>query len=405
MRRPLAESLRTLRRNRLRTFFMMFGIIAGIASLTILESIGEATRRETMRRFRNMIGTFDTIIVRPGAPRMRGMPTLANVPPTLKFEDAAAVAALPSIKAVAQAQSAFDIDVKYRERTASPLVFGVSANWLRLRSDEVQAGSFFTEEQAGSLARVAILGNDARASLFPGEDPLGRTIRVAGVPFEVIGVLRSRGAGPAGGSLDNVILIPVATAARRLFNRDYLTMMIAQLKDPLADSDDAARRIAALLHERHRIAPGLEDDFTVTNPRAVMARVTRAGSTLSRILIGVAAGALLAGTIVIASLMSLGVTARRREIGMRRAAGATRNDILLQFLMECLLVALCGGVAGALLGVAGMEIATRLQHLPPLLLWRPLAIDLVLSIGAGVVSGLYPAWSAARLDPIEALRS
>lgn len=404
MRRPLAESLRTLRRNRLRTFFMMFGILAGIASLTVLESIGEATRRETMRRFRNMIGTFDTIIVRPGAPRMRGMPTLANVPPTLKFDDAAAVAALPSIKAVAQAQSAFDIDVKYRERTASPLVFGVSSNWLRLRSDEVEAGSFFTEAQAVSLARVAILGSGVRASLFPAEDPLGRTIRVAGVPFEVIGVLRSRGAGPAGGSLDDVILIPVTTAARRLFNRDYLTMVIAQLKEP-AGSDDAAKEIATLLHARHRIAPGLEDDFTVTNPRAVMARVTRAGSTLSRILIGVAAGALLAGTIVIASLMSLGVTARRREIGMRRAAGATRNDILLQFLMECLLVALCGGAAGALLGVAGMEIATRLQHLPPLLLWRPLALDVALSIGAGVISGLYPAWSAARLDPIEALRS
>ncbi len=404
MRRPLAESLHTLRRNRLRTFFMMFGLLAGIASLTVLESIGEATRRETMRRFRNMIGTFDTVIVRPGAPRMRGMPTLANVPPTLTFDDAAAVAGLPSIQAVAQAQTAFDIDVKYRERIASPLVFGVSANWLKLRSDEVGAGSFFTEEQARSLARVAVLGSDVRTSLFPGEDPLGRTIRIAGVPFEVVGVMRPRGAGPAGGSLDNVILMPVTTASRRLFNRDYLTMMIAQLKDP-AESDGTATRIAALLHGRHRIAAGLEDDFTVTNPRAVMARVTRAGSTLSRILIGVAAGSLLAGAIVIASLMSLGVTARRREIGMRRAAGATRNDILLQFLLECLLVALGGGMAGALLGVAGMEVATRIQHLPPLLLWRPLAVDAALSIGVGIVSGLYPAWSAARLDPIEALRS
>src|SRR5258708_22995749 len=182
MRRPLAESVRTLRRNRLRTFFMMFGVLAGIASLTILESIGESPRRERMSRFGNMIGTFDTIIVRPGAPRMRGMPTLANVPPTLKFEDAAAVAVLPSIKAVAQAQSAFDIDVKYRERTSSPLVFGVSANWLRLRSDEVEAGSFFTEEQAGAPAPVGVPRHHVRGSPFSGGGPLRPSVRVARGP-------------------------------------------------------------------------------------------------------------------------------------------------------------------------------------------------------------------------------
>src|SRR5260221_12244714 len=171
MRRPLAESLRTLRRNRLRTFFMMFGIIAGIASLTILNSIGEGTRRETMRRFKNMIGTFDTIIVRPGAARMRGMPTLANVPPTLRFDDATAIAALPQVSRVAEVQNAFDVDVKYRERTAAPMIFGVTPNWQLLRGDDVAEGTFLSDADTSSLARVAVLGSGARAALFPGEDP------------------------------------------------------------------------------------------------------------------------------------------------------------------------------------------------------------------------------------------
>ena len=404
MRVPVAQCLRTLQRNRLRTFFMMLGVVTGIASLTILESVGEATSRETMRRFRNMVGTFDTVIVRPGAARMRGMPTLANVPPTLRFDDANAVRALTEVAAVAEVQNAFDVDVKYREHTASPMIFGVTPNWSRLRGDEVESGAFVSEQQAGSLARVAVLGSDVRAALFPAEEPLGKTIRIAGIPFEVIGVLRPRGAGPAGGSLDDLIMIPVTTAARRLFNRDFLTMMIVQVRVP-SRSDETAAHVAALLRARHRIAPAAESDFTITSPRAVLGRITRAGSTLSRMLAGIAVMALVAGGVVISSLTSLGVGARRREIGLRRAAGASRGDIIRQFLFECLVVALGGGAIGALIGVGGMEIATRLQHLPPLLLWRSLAFDALLSVVVGLASGIYPAWLAARLNPIAALQS
>src|SRR5215469_8939078 len=132
-----SQAVRSTGRNRIRAALMMLGIVVGISSLAILSSIGEATKRETMKRFKNMIGTFDTIIVRPGGGRSRGMPTLVNVPPTLRFEDASAVAELPEIKSVAEVQSAFDIDVQYRDGTTSPAVFGVSADWLMLRSEDV----------------------------------------------------------------------------------------------------------------------------------------------------------------------------------------------------------------------------------------------------------------------------
>jgi putative ABC transport system permease protein len=250
---------------------------------------------------------------------------------------------------------------------------------------------------------MAVIGTDVRNTIFSDGDPIGKTIRIADVPLQVIGVLKSRGAAPAGGSLDNVILIPVNTASRRLFNRDYLTMVIAQLKDP-AQSDAAANRVTSLLRERHRIQPPALDDFAITNPAATVARVTQASSMLARVLTGVAIMALLIGGIVIMSLMSIAVAERRREIAVRRSVGASRDDIVFQFLLEAVAVALAGGILGVLLPAGGMQIASWLQRLPPVLLWQPIATAVLLSIVIGIVFGIYPAWKASRVDPIQALR-
>ena len=399
------QALRSTSRYRLRAVLMMLGIVIGISSLAILSSIGEATKQETMQRFKNMLGTFDTIIVRPGGGRSRGMPTLVNVPPTLRFEDANAIATeLGEIKTVAEVQNAFDIDVQYRDRTTAPAVFGVSSNWLTLRSEDVADGAFFSQEQNGALARVAVIGTEVRNDLFPDEDPLGKTIRIANIPFQVIGVLKSRGAGPAGATLDNIVLIPIATAARRVFNRDFLTMLIAQVRNP-DQSTEATEKVAALLRERHHIRPPALDDFTITNPAATMAQVTRAGSTLMKILTGVSLMALLIGGIVIMALMSIAVSERRKEIGVRRSVGARRSHIVQQFLLEAILVALAGGVAGVLVGVGGLQLVARTQKLPQVLLWQPIVSAILVSIGTGVLFGIYPAWKASRVDPIQALRS
>jgi len=401
----VSQAARSMRRYWVRTTLMVLGVVVGIASLGVVSSIGEATRRETTARFKSMLGTFDTIMVRPGGGHSRGMPTLVNVPPTLRFEDADAIAReLPEINTVAEMQTAFDVDIKYRDRTTSLVVIGVSPNWLLLRSEDVQDGAFFTQEQNASLARVAVLGTEARAALFPDEGPLGKNFRIADVPFQVIGLLKSRGAGPGGGSLDNLILVPVNTASRRLFNRDFLTMLIAQVRDP-ERSTEATDRVSALLRDRHHIRPPALDDFTITNPAATMAQVTRAKSTLTRILAGVAAMALLIGGVVIMSLMSIAVSERRKEIGVRRSVGATRADIVAQFLLEAILVASTGGVAGALGGWGGMRLAARMQNLPLTLVWRPFAAAILLSMGIGVVFGIYPAWKASKLDPIQVLRS
>ena len=405
LNKTTAQALRSLRRYRLRTLLMMLGVVIGIASFAILASIGESTKQDTMRRFKNMLGTFDTVIVRPGGGRSRGMPTLVTVPPTLRFDDAEAIATqLPQIKAVAEVQNAFDIDVKYRDRSAAPAIFGVSPSWLTLRGEDVAEGAFFNDDQNTSLARVAVIGTDVRRELFADEDPSGKTLRVADVPFEVIGTLKSRGAGPAGASLDSIILIPVNTASRRLFNRDFLTMLVAQVKDP-EQSTESVAAVTALLRERHHIRPPALDDFTVTSPAATMAQVVRAGSTLTRILTGVAVMALLISGIVIMSLMSISVSERRNEIGVRRSVGAARSDIIMQFLSEAVLVATAGGLAGLVLGWGGLELVTSMRRLPRVLLWQPFVASIAVSLLVGIVFGIYPAWKASQTDPVKALRS
>ncbi|MBY0494525.1 MAG: ABC transporter permease [Cyanobacteria bacterium] len=400
-----ALALRTLSRNRLRTFFMMLGLTVGIGSLTALSSVGESTKQETMRRFKRMVGTFDTVIVRPGAGRTRGMPSLTTVEPSLKFDDAQAMATeVPSVRRVAEVQNAFDIDVKYRDKTASPSVFGVSSNWTDLRDDEVAQGSEITDADIQGLARVAVIGADVKANLFGDEDPIGKTFRIADVPFQIQGVLASRGAGPGGGSLDNLVLIPVTTASKRLFNRDFLTMVIAQLKDP-EQGDRAVEEITALLRERHHIVPPAQDDFTITNPRAAMARVTEVGSTLSKVLTGVAAMATVIGGVVIMSLMLIAVSERRTEIGVRRSVGASRTDIMIQFLLEAVTVSALGGIAGIAIGAGGTTVATMIQQLPPAIVWSAIGSAVLLSLAIGLVFGLQPAWKASNVDPIKALRS
>lgn len=403
--RTIGLALRTLSRNRLRSFLMMLGVMIGVASLTALASVGEATKQETMRRFKRMLGTFDVVIVNPGGASTRGMPSLANVPPVLKPGDAEAIAReVALVTQVATMQFALDLDVRYRDRTASPSVIGISANWIDVRGEEIARGRAIDDDDIASLARVAVIGEDLRQALFDGEDPLGKTLRIADVPFEVKGVMVPRGLGPGGATMDNTLVIPVTTASRRLFNRDYYTGMMVQLRDP-TQSDRAITDITALLRERHGIVPPAEDDFTVTSPKAQVARVTDVGSTLSKVMLGVAAIATLIGGVVIMSLMLISVSERRREIGVRRAVGASQRDILAQFLTEAAVVSFIGGLAGIALGLGGTLVAAALTKLPPAILWSAIGGAALMSILVGLLFGLQPAWRAANVDPIQALRS
>lgn len=399
----LALAWRNMGRNKLRSFLMMLGTIVGIAALTALASVGEATKQETLRQFKRMVGTFDMLSVRPGANSTRGMPSLSSVEPTIRFDDVAPVAEVPGVLRVAPVQQAFDLEVVFGDQTIVPAVFGVSPNWGDIRGETVAQGAGIDAADIDSLARVVVIGDEVRMNLFKDQDPIGKTLRIATVPFQVKGVYATRGAGPGGASLDNMVVIPVSTASRRLFNRDYLTSLLVQIKDE-RDSDAVAERIRAVLRDHHRLAANAADDFNVTSPRATIDQITAVGSTLGRIMNGVAWIATLIGGAVIMGLMLIAVSERRREIGVRRAVGATRADVLMQFLVEAALIAGMGGIVGILLGAGGATLGALLQKLPPAYLWSTIGGAAVLSVLVGLVFGLLPAWRAAHVDPIEALR-
>jgi putative ABC transport system permease protein len=397
-------AVRSLARHRRRSVAMVAGMAAGVALLATVRAVGDAARRQTLAQVRNMLGTFDTVLVRPGAAATRGMVSLTNVPPTLRFADAAAIAALPAVRQAAELQNAFDIDAQHQGRDHTPAVFGVSANWLALRGDALARGSFFTPEELRSEARVAVLGEDVRRALFPGEDPLGQTVRLGDVPFRVQGVLAARGAGPGGFSLDDLVLIPVTTASRRLFNRSFLTMVVAQVRQAGGQAA-ALAQIRTLLRARHHIAAGAPDDFTLTDPSAVAAQLSAVGSRLGRILSAAGWTVLALGGVAILGLMALGVAERRAEIGLRRAVGASRADILAQFLVEAgIASAIAGGLGAAL---AAGAIAACAHWLAPGVR-VPAAGLAAAALGAmlwGTVCGLGPAWHAARMDPVRGIRS
>jgi putative ABC transport system permease protein len=392
-------------RNPLRAFFMMLGVTIGIASLTAMSTMGESTKQETMRQFKNMVGNYDLINIEPGASATRGMPSLTTVEPTLKFGDSDAILEqVNGVKQVADVQNAFDLDVKYRDQTTASAVYGITANWLEMHSYFIDFGSILNDDDIASVARVAVIGPDIQRDLFGTEDPIGKQIRIGNVPFQVKGVLVTRGAGPGGSSLDGIVFIPVTTASKRLFNRDYLTTITVELRDPL-NPDPVINEITAVLRERHGIVPPGEDDFGFVNPRAAAEQVADVDSTLTRVLTGVSVIATIIGGTVIMSLMLIAVSERRREIGVRRAMGATRQDIMQQFLLEAAVASLLGGVIGTLLGVGGSVVAVLRQDMPPVLVWNMIALAVMLSIGVGLVFGLQPAWKAANTDPIDALRS
>lgn len=400
----LRLSCRALARSPRRTAGMTAGLVLGVGLLGTVNAVSSAARRTALAQVRNMLGTFDTVLVRPGAAKTRGMVSLTNVPPTLTFDDASAIGALPGIRQAAELQNAFDILVAYRDRQDSPALFGVSANWLDLRGDTLSRGRFFDSGQMNAEARVAVIGADVAHALFPDTDPLGKTIRLGQVPFQIEGLLTPRGAGPGGFSLDDIVLIPISTARHRLFNRDFLTMVVAQVRDP-AENAQALAAIRRLLRQRHHIATAALEDFTLTDPSAVAAQLAGVRSRLEVLARGAGWLALALGVVAVASLMLLGVAERRPEIAIRRAAGASQTGILAQFLLEAAVLAFAGALGGWLLAWAGVAAAARWQHTAPLWPWAQLAATAAVAFLLACLAGLMPAWIAARLDPAAALRT
>jgi putative ABC transport system permease protein len=396
-------SIKGLTANKLRTFFMMLGVLIGITALTVIVSVGQGAKVQVMQKMENL-SAFGAVMVIPGGGMTRGLGSVDTVPATLTAEDAQAIQAeVPNVQDVALVQSKQGMAIKVGGQSTTTTVWGVTPNYPAIRPTPVARGEFFGPEEQSSQARVAVLGQDTAATLFGDADPLEQTIRIENVPFKVIGLQKKMGASPGGGNLDDRILIPQATATRRLFNLTNMTQLVIQIKGR-DQVPAAAERVKQLLHERHHIAPGMPDDFSVRFAEQMLGILTGSSQTLTLFLSIVAALSLIVGGFIVMNIMLISVSERTKEIGLRRAVGARRRDILLQFVLEAGAVTAAGGLIGVLLGVGGAFVASRLMGWPAALSW-PAIIGAVLFAGiVGLVFGVQPARKAAALHPVEALR-
>ena len=397
-------ALRALLRNRLRAFLTALGIIIGVAAVIAMVSLGEGAKQRVEATFASM-GTH-MLIVTSGTSHSSGARGGAGSQPTLTWHDLDAIATLPSVRhAAPQIRTTADVISESANWTST--VHGITPDYLPIRNWGVAWGRAISEADVNNNQRVALLGRTVVTELFGADaDPVGQLIRIRQAPFEVIGVLDAKGQSGCGGDNDDTVFVPVSAYQTRV-ERNLSTFVPGQIVVSAMSAQDTARAetaIATLLRDRHRIAPGGTDDFTIRNLGEIATASADSTRTLTALLASIALVSLAVGGIGIMNIMLVSVTERTREIGIRMAVGARPNDVLAQFLVESLVLALAGGVLGIALGVGIAELLAR--KLEWLLIVR---LDVVLlsvgvSAAVGVIFGLYPALKASRLDPIQALR-
>ncbi|HXF81467.1 MAG TPA: ABC transporter permease [bacterium] len=398
----IAIALRALAANKLRAALTMLGVIIGVAAVVTMVGIGQGARQSVEAQVQALGSNLLTVF--PGSVAQFGVRQGVGSRQTLVWEDAEAIAReVPDVEAVA-AEVSRPAQVVYGAANVSTNVSGVTPTFQEVRNFYAVEGGFITEDDIATRARVAVLGRTVVEHLFGDRDasPLGATIKINRLTFTVIGVMEEKGA-TGFADRDDVVFIPLSTAQRRLFGVDFVRAIYVKVRT--ADAMDAAQeQVEQLLRARHRIDPGEEDDFTVRNQADIISAVQGVTRTMTLLLGGIAAVSLLVGGIGIMNIMLVSVTERTREIGLRKAVGATPADILRQFLVESLVLSVTGGIVGLLLGVGGSRLISALAgwatFLPPGVL--------VMAVGfagaVGIFFGLYPARGAAALDPIVALR-
>jgi len=390
-----------LGRNKLRTFLMMVGVVIGITALTMVVAAALGAQERIIERVKQF--GYETLMVRAGGEVERGAMSSGEVT-TLKIEDADAILAeVRSVVEVAPFNRRGRSDIIYQDKSANAPLFGVTPGWSTVWNWHVARGDFISDRDIEQLARVCVIGPTVQRELFGDENPIGEVIRVGNVPFEIIGVMEERGISAGGGDMDNRVFIPLSTFMRRVANVDYI-YGIRILLSSVRDVDTAVEEITALLRERHNLAPGVPDDFTVRSAEEVQAMVEGMLGTFNILLILVAGISLIAGGIVVANIMLISVNERRREIGLRKAVGARKKDITTQFLFEATAVTLTGGVIGIILGGAGAVLLESITQTPTAISWISVAVGVVFSALVGIIAGMQPAKRAAALQPVEALR-
>ena len=387
---------RTVARNKIRSTIMSAALIIGVVSITLTQATGEGARRAVRQSFKSMVGALDVLFVQPGGSAQRGMANLDSSITSLTAADAIAIAtSVPNVRAVGVQQNVLNAPIEVSGKSGTTALFASSANWASIRADSLAEGAFYTDDDDRAMARVAAIGADVARDYFPSGSAVGQQIRVEGIEFKVVGVLAPNGAGPGGVSIDNLVYIPFETGRRRVFNRDNVTLMSVKLADAekWAETQGAVR---TLVRQRHGLSGAQLDDFRVSSPEAMMARVASVDTTLRRALMWVGVLALVIGGVVVANLMFAATVSRRVEIATRRAVGATHVDVLRQFLAEALLVSAAAAIFGAAIAIVLTQLGARMMRMQLVVAWPVTVATIAATIAIGAIAGYLPARRGAR---------
>ena len=405
LRMTMRTALRALRRNKLRSALTMLGIIIGVAAVITMVSIGQGADAAVQKQILSL-GT-NLLMVIPGATTSSGVRSGWGGVSTLNTTDAVTIKRECSSVADVTYFRRQVVQVIYGDQNWSTVAQGATPSYQSVRDWPVVAGAFYTQRDEDTANRVVVLGRTVVDHLFgPGEDPVGAQVRIKDVPFRVIGVLEAKGQTSWGQDQDDLVVMPFSTAERRVLGTQFIGTVDMIFASAVAtdEIDEASKQITALLHDRHHIQPGQEDDFTVRSLNDMAKASQSASQVMTNLLLSVASISLLVGGIGIMNILLVSVTERTREIGIRMAVGAKSRHILLQFLVEAIVLSMVGGFAGMLLGIAAAQLVSHLAEWPTLLSPAAVVGSFLFSGAVGVFFGFYPARKAARLDPITALR-
>ncbi|GMB01237.1 ABC transporter permease [Pelosinus sp. IPA-1] len=391
-----------LKANKLRAILTMLGIIIGVGAVVAMVSLGLGVQQKVQNSIAGLGSNL--LIVTPGSNSPSGGVRLAagsNI--TLTKQDGKAISQQVSgVNAVAPAVSQ-QFQIIYGNQNWKTSVQGTTPEFLAIRNFEVASGTFFSTSDEDTRARVAVIGETVATNLFGGVSPVGQTIRIGQAPFRVIGVLGSKGQSSMGSDQDDVIIVPLTTAQERLMGISYVHNINIQVENDEI-MDKVQEDVATLLRSRHHLAQNTTDDFTVRNLTSLMTTMKETTGTLTLFLGSVAAISLLVGGIGIMNIMLVSVTERTREIGIRKALGATYKNILLQFIIEAVVIGVTGGLLGIFLGVVGARIVSLVAGWNTVISYIAIFGAFTISVMIGLFFGIYPARKAALLDPIDALR-
>jgi putative ABC transport system permease protein len=399
----IREAWRSLGANKLRTALTMLGMVIGVAAVVLMLAVGTGAQNQVNRAVTSMGSNL--LVILSGSTSSGTLRFGSGNAPTLTTGDAEAIARLPDVQAVAPTFPG-GAQVAYGVANWGTQVLGVTPEYTAVRDWPVESGDMVTETDVRSATRVALLGATVVEKLFDTEDPVGKTIRIRGQPFQVIGALKKKGQSLDGRDQDDSVLVPITTAQSKLFGNRFpgtVRFMFVQAVSQEA-TRSAENDITLLLRQRHRIQPDQDDDFTVRNLTQVAEAASATARILSLMLGAIGSISLVVGGIGIMNIMLVSVTERTREIGIRMAIGARKRDVLMQFLLEALMICIVGGLVGIAIGVGGAYAVGKAMQIEVAFSASVALVAFAVSAATGIFFGFWPARRAASLRPVEALR-